>query len=425
MQSSYPYELQSYVVNAEFPGAITGLISNNLLKSTSTLESLTYLPNVSEIPVETVIRTVKSTEYSLYTEINLVRIVCIGDSLTSGHPGYYAETLTGDPQHCYEYWLNRRLKGAYEIINKGYGSDTTDQILARFSTDVIPYNPQYCIMQGGTNDLYWSQANSNGDVAALERDMQVVRNNIIEMVRVCWANNIYPIVGTLLVRTGATGIYKDALYAHNEWLINWCTENNTEERPVAYWDWFNAGKDAVPPTPLEDLTNPGAMNPIYDGDALFDEYGNIVKQGRGIHLNKEGYKILAESLNLAIFKTYDSGFKLYKDADCLIEEDYNNDDKLNPYYTMKIDNIRRGKKKTIVRYVKNIGQKQALFALYFSNEYNITAWFLDEEGVKVPISSALASPSTVTRVVIEMILNNEDTSATLNLNLAGRELTLK
>ena len=71
------------------------------------------------------------------------------------HPGFWAETGTGDPQHCYEYWLDRRLKGQYEIINKGYGSDTTDRMLARFDRDVLSYSPQYCIIQGGTNDLYW------------------------------------------------------------------------------------------------------------------------------------------------------------------------------------------------------------------------------------------------------------------------------
>lgn len=67
-----------------------------------------------------------------------------------------AETGTGDPQHCYEYWLDRRLKGQYEIINKGYGSDTTDRMLARFDRDVLANSPQYCIIQGGTNDMYMS-----------------------------------------------------------------------------------------------------------------------------------------------------------------------------------------------------------------------------------------------------------------------------
>ena len=34
-------------------------------------------------------------------------------------------------------------------------SDTTDRMLARFDRDVLANSPQYCIIQGGTNDLYW------------------------------------------------------------------------------------------------------------------------------------------------------------------------------------------------------------------------------------------------------------------------------
>ena len=78
--------------------------------------------------------------YQVYTEVNQVTIVCIGDSITSGHPGWWAETGTGDIRSQYEYWLDIRLKGQFNIINKGYGSDTTDDILARFNKDVLGYN---------------------------------------------------------------------------------------------------------------------------------------------------------------------------------------------------------------------------------------------------------------------------------------------
>ena len=107
------------------------------------------------------------------------------------------------------------------------------------------------------------------------------------------------------------------------------------------------------------------------GDALFDEFGNIIKQGRGIHLNKEGYRIWAEAIPLSIFKTYDSGLRMYKDLQCTDEDIYDDSDKQNPFYTMKVDNVRRSKTKTMVRYVKNIGKTQVLFAIYASNEYNV------------------------------------------------------
>lgn len=56
----------------------------------------------------------------------------------------------------YPYQLSRRLKNQYEVINSGYGSDTTDRCIARFDRDVLAYSPQYCIFQCGTNDMYMS-----------------------------------------------------------------------------------------------------------------------------------------------------------------------------------------------------------------------------------------------------------------------------
>ena len=90
--------------------------------------------------------------YPINLEISKVRIVCLGDSLTSGHPFYWAETGTGMIEASYPYQLSRRLKNQFEVINSGYGSDTTDRCLARFDRDVLRYQPQYCIFQCGTND---------------------------------------------------------------------------------------------------------------------------------------------------------------------------------------------------------------------------------------------------------------------------------
>lgn len=59
--------------------------------------------------------------YPINLEVSKVRIVCLGDSLTSGHPFYWAETGTGDITASYPYQLSRRLKNQYEVINSGYG----------------------------------------------------------------------------------------------------------------------------------------------------------------------------------------------------------------------------------------------------------------------------------------------------------------
>ena len=157
------------------------------------------------------------------------------------------------------------------------------------------------------------------------------------------------------------------------------------------------------------------------GDALFDEFGNIIKQGRGIHLNKEGYRIWAEAIPLSIFKTYDSGLRMYKDLQCTDEDIYDDSDKQNPFYTMKVDNVRRGKTKTMVRYVKNIGKTQVLFAIYASNEYNVKVEFVGSNGKKGAYANGLLAPGMIARVIMDIDLDNKDSKASFDLHLAARE----
>ena len=370
---------------------------------------------------ESTIFTRNLVEQYIYTEINKVRIVTIGDSITSGHPGWWAETGTGDEKSQYQYWLNIRLKGQFEIINKGYGSDTTDDILARFDKDVLGYNAKYCLIQGGTNDLYWAMAEANGDVNYLNQKLSVMKNNLIQMSRKCWDNDIIPIIGTLIPRTGATGIYKDALYEYNQWIIDYCLGNEN----IYYVDFFNAGKEKMPPTPLEDPTNPGAMNPIYDGDALYDEYGNLIKQGRGIHPNWEGYRIMGEAIPLTIFKTGDTGLKLYLDKNCTIEETYNDEDKVNPFYEVDISGIRRARTKKLIRYVKNVGTGQNMFVAYSYDNYNARVNFIDEKtGERKTYANGLLNAEGVAKIEMLFNVDDKDSTARVNLYLASRELKI-
>lgn len=337
------------------------------------------------------------------------------------HPFYWAETGTGDITASYPYQLSRRLKNQYEVINSGYGSDTTDRCLARFNRDVLSYSPQYCLFQCGTNDLYWAMAESLNNQEALNMKMQVVRDNTMEVVKRCWDAGITPIVGTLIPRTGATGIYKTALFDHNKWIVDWCNKQSAEGRDIFYVDFFNAGKDVMPPTPLEDPNNAGGMNPIYDGDRLYDSFGNLIKEGRGIHLNPEGYKIMASAVPLSIFQTYDTGLKMYRDAQCTHEDVYNDSDKLNPFYSIEVDNVRRNKTKTVVRYIKNIGRTQVLFSMYGTDLYNMKLEFIGSNGSRGQFANGLLAPNMVCKVTMEVNLESKDSKARFNLHLASRE----
>ena len=413
-----PYVMQFSGKDLRTENQLTAkIVLANYRQNEHKLLELTKTDASIETEIGTYIKTMYTLPHYIYTEINKVRIVTIGDSITAGHPGHWAETMTGDERSQYQYWLNIRLKGQFEIINKGYGSDTTDDILARFDKDVLGYNASYCIIQGGTNDLYWAMAEASGDKSYLDAKVEQMKNNIIQMSRKCWDNGITPIIGTLIPRTGATGIYKDALYEYNQWIIDYCTGNDN----IFYIDFFNAGKEKIPPTPLEDPINPGALNPIYDGDAIYDEFGNLIKQGRGIHPNWEGYRIMGECIPLNIFKTGETGLKLYLDADCTIEEEYNDDDKVNPFYRIDIDGVRRKVTKKIVRYVKNVGNNQNLFVAYSYDNYNIDVKFLDANGRRMDYANGLLPASAVARIEMVFDVYDKDSKASVNLYLASRE----
>lgn len=166
-------------------------------------------------------------------------------------------------------------------------------------------------------------------------------------------------------------------------------------------------------------------NPIYDGDRLYDSFGNLIKEGRGIHLNAEGYRIMASAVPLNIFTTYESGLRLYKDQQCNVEEQYDDRDAQNPFYTMNIDNVRREKTKTIVRYVKNIGRSQVLFAMYSSNEYNMKIEFIGAEGTKGAYVNGLLAPNMVAKITMAINLDRLDSKASFKLHLASREYNEK
>src|SRR4029453_10647460 len=76
-------------------------------------------------------------------------IVAIGSSSTQG-------VGASDQAHTYPALLAEELQRrwsrlAVTVVNKGVGGETADQMLARFTRDVLPYRPQLVIWQTGSN----------------------------------------------------------------------------------------------------------------------------------------------------------------------------------------------------------------------------------------------------------------------------------
>lgn len=93
----------------------------------------------------------------------MFRIVCLGDSITYGHPygpkaswvaltekklnGIQANEETGQPN---------RANQVVQMINQGVNGETLGEMRERFARDVITTpRPTHVIVMGGTNDAWW------------------------------------------------------------------------------------------------------------------------------------------------------------------------------------------------------------------------------------------------------------------------------
>jgi acyl-CoA thioesterase-1 len=92
-------------------------------------------------------------------------IVAIGSSSTQG-------VGASDQAHTYPARLAEALRQQWPrltvtVVNKGVGGETAEQMLSRFTRDVLPYHPQLVIWQTGTN-----HALQNEDVQGYEKTIR-------------------------------------------------------------------------------------------------------------------------------------------------------------------------------------------------------------------------------------------------------------
>ena len=100
-------------------------------------------------------------------------LVCHGDSLTEGSDL--------DSQSIWPLLVESRLP--LKIINSGIGGDTTGGLLGRFYPDVVQHHPDYVLVLGGTNDLWW------------DLDLKLIQANIFAMTCQAEYHHIVPLVG--------------------------------------------------------------------------------------------------------------------------------------------------------------------------------------------------------------------------------------
>ncbi len=76
-----------------------------------------------------------------------MKLICIGDSLTTGYGVFRNERWTEILKDRY----------GFEVVNKGVNGDTTAGMLDRFFDDVVLPGADLVIIMGGCNDLLAGQ----------------------------------------------------------------------------------------------------------------------------------------------------------------------------------------------------------------------------------------------------------------------------
>ena len=401
-------------------GLLETNVSNKILKNI--LLYNTIYSNVNKkYDLHSSIYTQVYWDYKLYSEFTKVVIACLGDSITAGHPNFWAETGTGIINSQYEYWLSRRLKDEYNVVNCGYGQEKTQDMVDRFERDIVPLNANYCIFLGGTND--WYQDASTKDLATGYTVMDRAIANVKTIIQKCWDNGIYPIIGTLTPRRDITNDGKKLFDYFNEWVKTYTTEQSILGKDCAYVDFFNAGKDFDPPEPLGDPDDEYKLNPLYDGDNVYDENGNMIRSGLGVHPNPEGYRVMGYSIPLALFKTSNSGMRLYSDADCMNEEFYNTEEASHPYYQININNVRRGTEKKVIKYIKNVGVSTTLYYIYITSDHNMKYYFIDSQGNKKEHLTGVCNPGLSKQLTLIIESEFDDFVSSFELHILTRDIS--
>lgn len=125
------------------------------------------------------------------------RIVLFGDSLTE------SQVSVSTLQDC--------LGSAWEIVNRGFGGDTTATMYSRLSRDVLSVERiGACIVLGGVNDL-----GAGRTAAQIEGSLQAIYTAL-------WENDIKVIAQTVLPFGGAAwyaGAYQVIADAVNLWIM--------------------------------------------------------------------------------------------------------------------------------------------------------------------------------------------------------------
>ncbi len=137
-------------------------------------------------------------------------IVAMGDSTTAGTPAHkspreYPPDGQGDIMSQYAYWLMKE-RPEWKVINQGINGQRSDEIRARFESDVVAKKPAVVVIIAGVNDVYQG------------RDAQHVERQLAAMYGRAKQAGIKVVAGSILPYNIATPDQNARMHEINEWI---------------------------------------------------------------------------------------------------------------------------------------------------------------------------------------------------------------
>ena len=178
------------------------------------------------------------------------RVVFMGNSITEGWKMMDSAFFTGRP-----------------YIDRGISGQTSPQMLIRFRPDVIELKPAVVVILAGINDI----AENNGPIT-----LDAVLGNIVSMVQLAKANNIQPVMCSVLPANRFP--WRPSILPAGKVIeLNKMLSTYAAEHKIVYVDYYSAMVD--------------------DQQGLPKKYAED-----GVHPTLEGYKVMEQLVEAGIKK---------------------------------------------------------------------------------------------------------------------------
>lgn len=161
------------------------------------------------------------------------RVIALGDSLTYGYPFGHAMSWV-------EY-ASKELKT--KILNQGLNGNTLPQMFKRVTVDVLDLKPEYCVVLGGTNDVYQGA------------DVKLMESNFAKIVAKLQEGKVQPVVG--LPAPLEDEVYENDLGKYRRWLKKFAKDHDFKAIDF-YSAFFDPKKKRVISAYFEDGIHPSS-----------------------------------------------------------------------------------------------------------------------------------------------------------------------